>query len=500
MLAIYLQPDAIKVVQGKLRKDNSLDIQDYFHLQESEDVLSGKEYLDILTNSSEETYNEDLRRFSELFKIVKSTSKYKRESVYLVLPDFMFYMIDCFSYDKDADMEGQVRSALNIDLEEIYYAIPILTNPAPQENCATVYAIERKYADFIISAAELAHIRLASIEASSISFLRASGIFQKEEFIFQGFEKNATLIAYSSIAGLFAMNLPELALENLGYLPERDQAEALIKSSIIQFENTAEQTFTSINDDIPITLLSNRVLTESFNAFKEREGKRQKFASFILSDIPESEQQDWMPVVGTFLQSVEFPNLYYGDSVIIDDYERILSGNILPDDIQKSSRTYQLLAKIKRSSFIGSIILGVALFAELIGIFALSTVDIPPDLEQEYQEAQENSKQLDAELQILDLAAKEHQYPLQGLKAVVDNRPKDMGFLSLQVGGDGKNVDANWIKLKVEAQDPLLFQTYLSTLQEDKRFSSVVISEIDANDSAGIKTANITLAKGKVTE
>ena len=75
MLAIYLQPDAIKVVQGKLRKDNSLDIQDYFHLQESEDVLSGKEYLDILTNSSEETCNEDLRRFSELFKIVKSTSK-----------------------------------------------------------------------------------------------------------------------------------------------------------------------------------------------------------------------------------------------------------------------------------------------------------------------------------------------------------------------------------------------------------------------------------------
>ncbi|MBR3723322.1 MAG: hypothetical protein IKN12_11270 [Selenomonadaceae bacterium] len=500
MLAIYLQPDSVKIVQAKLRKDNILDVQDYLNAEESSELSNDKKYLDMLLNFSEGTYKEDVEAFAELFREIKKIPKYKRENIYIVLPDFMFYMVDCFTYDKDMDMEPQIRSFVNIDLDQIYYSMPILTNPAPQENCATIYAIERKYIDFIISAAEVARVRLASVEAASISFLRASGIFQKEEFIFQGFEKHATMIAYSSIAGLFAMDVPELALENLGYLPERDHAEALIKASIIQFENTAEQTFTNINDDIPITLLANPILIESFNAFKEREGKRQHFAPFILSEIPENEQQDWMPVVGTLLQSIEFPNLSYGDSVVIDDYERVLSGNILPDDIQKSSKTYQLLSKIKRTSFIGSVAMGVVFLAELIGIFALSTVEIPPSLEQEYQEAQENSKQLDTELQVFELAAKEHQYPLQGIKAVIDNRPKDIGFLSVQVGGDGKNVDANWVRLKVVAQDPLLFQSYLSALQNDERFGNVVISEIDANDSAGIKTANITLAKGKVTE
>ena len=499
MLAVYLQPDSLKVVQGKLRKDNILEIKDYDDLTSSID----KNYLNILLSASpteEDDYEVSANNFADLFREIKKISKYKRESIYLVLPDFLFYRIDCFAYDKEADMEEQIRSFLGVDLDEIYYSIPILTNPAPQENCATVYSIERKYIDIIIDAAKLAHVRLSSVEASSISFLRSSGIFQKEDFIFQGYEKNATMIAYSSIGGLFAMNTPELSLENLGYLPERDQADALIKSTIIQFESTAEQTFTSINDDIPITILANPILVEGFNAFKEREGAKQKFAQYIISDIPDYEQQDWMAVVGTLIQSVEFPNLGYGDTIIIDDYERILSGNLLPDDIQKNSKFHQLLAKIKQGCFIGSITLGAVLLSELVGIFALSTVEISPELEQEYQEAQENSKLIDEELQILDLAAKEHQYPIHGLKAVLDSRPPDMNFLSVQIGGDGKTTDANWIRLKVVAQDPLLFQSYLSALQDDPRFGSVVISEIDANDSAGIKTANLTLAKGKVTE
>ena len=389
MLAVYLQPDSLKIVQGRIRKDNVLEIKDYRNLS---NAVIGKNYFNILIAASSAGKDKNsVDKFADLFREIKKISGYRRESVCLVLPDFLFYKIDCFSYDKEADIEEQIRSFLRINLDEIYYSVPILTNPAPKENRATVYSIERKYIDIIIEAAKCANVRLTSIEASSISFLRASGKFQKEEFIFQGYEKNATLIAYSSIGGLFAMNVSELSFENIGHLSDNNRAESLIRSNITQFEFAAKQRFKSINDDIPITVLENSELVKGFTAFKEREGGKQKFAKYILSDIPENKQWDWMAVVGTLMQSVEFPNLECNDSVIIDDYERILSGNLLSDKIQKNSTFSPLFAKIKNNRYLREALLFVVLLlTSIICVLVVYTIKESFESKPEYWDTQEN--------------------------------------------------------------------------------------------------------------
>jgi len=383
MLAVYLQPDSLKIVQGRLRKDNVLEIKDYRDLS---NAVIGKNYFNILIAASSAGKEKNIvDKFADLFREIKKISGYRWESVYLVLPDFLFYRIDCFSYDKESDMEEQIRSFLGINLDEIYYSVPILTNPAPKENRATVYSIERKYINVIIEAAKCANVRLTSIEASSISFLRASGKFQKEEFIFQGYENNATIIAYSSIGGLFTVNMPELSIENLDRLLQSDKTEALIRSTIARFESMAEGKFKNINDDIPITILSNSTLVKGFKAFKEREGCKQKFVQYILSDIPENEQQEWMPAVGTLMQ------YGYSDSLIIDDYERILSGNLLSDKIPKNSKFSPLFAKIKNNRYLREALLFVVLLLTSI-ICALVVYTIKESFESkpEYWDTQEN--------------------------------------------------------------------------------------------------------------
>ena len=383
MLAVYLQPDSLKIVQGRIRKDNVLEIKDYRNLS---NAVIGKNYFNILIAASSAGKEKNIvDKFADLFREIKKISGYRWESVYLVLPDFLFYRIDCFSYDKEADMEEQIRSFLGINLDEIYYSVPILTNPAPKENRATVYSIERKYIDIIIEAAKCANVRLESIEASSISFLRASGKFQKEEFIFQGYENNATIIAYSSIGGLFTVNMPELSIENLDRLLQSDKTEALIRSTIARFESMAEGKFKNINDDIPITILSNYAFVKGFKAFKGREGGKQKFAKFIFSDIPENEQQEWMPAVGTLMQ------YGYSDSLIIDDYETILSGNLLSDKIQKNSKFQLLFAKIKKNRyFMDALLFVVLLLASIICALVVYTIKESFESKPEYWDTQEN--------------------------------------------------------------------------------------------------------------
>lgn len=382
MLAVYLQPDSLKIVQGRLGKDNVLEIKDYRNLS---NAVIGKNYFNILIAASSAGKDKNsVDNFADLFREIKKISGYKRENVYLVLPDFLFYRIDCFSYDKEADMEEQIRSLLGVELDEVYYSVPILTNPAPKENRAIVYSIERKYIDVIIEAEKLANVRLNSVEASSISFLRASGQFQKEEFIFQCYEKDATMIAYSSLGGLFTVNMPELSIENLGYLSD-DDANDLVESSIAWRESTAKRKFKNINNDIPITILSNSAIVGGFNAFKEREGVKQKFAKCIVSDIPPNEQQEWMPVVGTLMQ------YECSDSVVIDDYEKILSGNLLPNKIQKNSKLNLLFAKIKNNRYLReSVLFAVLLLVSLICSFALYTIKESSEPKREYRDIEEN--------------------------------------------------------------------------------------------------------------
>ena len=487
MVSVYLQPTRTQLVRAKLRKDCILQVQEYREIPQS--------YLDIFDKlDSFPSAEEAARDLSYLFSDIKEAMNIKRDGIYIVLPDYLFDYVDCLQYESDEELEAQIASATGREINDVYWSAPIVTKPAPQETWKTVYAIQRKVIDVFIAAADLQNAKLYSIEPSSLSFLRSTGKFSKEEFVFQAFEKQATFIAYSSIAGLFKMDIPELAMQSISSM-ESEAANALIQSCIIQFESTAEQTFTFMNQGIPFTMLANPVEIRSFSTFVERAAERQQFPAYISSDIPEEEQQDWFCCIGTMLQSVDFTTDQFIDEGIIDNYEQILPGNILPDDIQKNTRVYQFLQKCKQLSIAGIAVLGVVCIAETIGIFAMnSSMEIPPSLKTDYASAQKSMKDMDTELAVIELAGKEHQYPMEAMEALVQNTPNGRGFLSVDIGGKGAG--DTWITMKVAAKDPMMIQQYASALSGSEMFKNVVVSSISSS-GISIKTADLAMAKGE---
>ena len=487
MVSVYLQPTRTQLVRAKLRKDGILQVQEYREIPQS--------YLDIFDKlDSFPSAEEAARDLSYLFSDIKEAMNIKRDGIYIVLPDYLFDYVDCLQYESDEELEAQIASATGREINDVYWSAPIVTKPAPQETWKTVYAIQRKVIDVFIAAADLQNAKLYSIEPSSLSFLRSTGKFSKEEFVFQAFEKQATFIAYSSIAGLFKMDIPELAMQSISSM-ESEAANALIQSCIIQFESTAEQTFTFMNQGIPFTMLANPVEIRSFSTFVERAAERQQFPAYISSDIPEEEQQDWFCCIGTMLQSVDFTTDQFIDEGIIDNYEQILPGNILPDDIQKNTRVYQFLQKCKQLSIAGIAVLGVVCIAETIGIFAMnSSMEIPPSLKTDYASAQKSMKDMDTELAVIELAGKEHQYPMEAMEALVQNKPNGLGFLSVDIGGKGAG--DTWITMKVAAKDPMMIQQYASALSGSEMFKNVVVSSISSS-GISIKTADLAMAKGE---
>ena len=277
---------------------------------------------------------------------------------------------------------------------------------------------------------------------------------------------------------------------------ENEDANATIQFDIIQFESTAEQTFTFMNQGIPFVLLANPVEIRSFSSFVERAAERQKFPAYIDSDIPEENQQDWFCCVGTMLQSVDFTTDKFIDEGVIDSYEQILPGNILPDNIQKNTRAYQFLQKCKRISVAAITVLGVACVAETVGIFAMSnSTEIPPSLKADYASAQKSMKEMDTELAVIELAGKEHQYPLEAMEALVQNKPNGLGFVSVDIGGKGTG--DTWITMKVAAKDPMMIQQYATALSGSEMFKNVVVSSISSNGNTDVKTADIAMSKGE---
>ena len=487
MVSVYLQPTRTQLVRAKLRKDGILQVQEYREIPQS--------YLDIFDKlDSFPSAEEAARDLSYLFSDIKEAMNIKRDGIYIVLPDYLFDYVDCLQYESDEELEAQIASATGREINDVYWSAPIVTKPAPQETWKTVYAIQRKVIDVFIAAADLQNAKLYSIEPSSLSFLRSTGKFSKEEFVFQAFEKQATFIAYSSIAGLFKMDIPELAMQSISSM-ESEAANALIQSCIIQFESTAEQTFTFMNQGIPFTMLANPVEIRSFSTFVERAAERQQFPAYISSDIPEEEQQDWFCCIGTMLQSVDFTTDQFIDEGIIHNDEQILPGNILPDDIQKNTRVYQFLQKCKQLSIAGIAVLGVVCIAETIGIFAMnSSMEIPPSLKTDYASAQKSMKDMDTELAVIELAGKEHQYPMEAMEALVQNKPNGLGFLSVDIGGKGAG--DTWITMKVAAKDPMMIQQYASALSGSEMFKNVVVSSISSS-GISIKTADLAMAKGE---
>ena len=483
MIAVYIQPGYTQVVVAKQRK-KQLKIQSCKIIQHG-----NKDYLSCLENINPDT----IQDFQSLFEDVKSISQKPGDEIYIVLPDYVFLMVNCFGSTTKDQTRDEILNRLALTMEQIEYSTPITTSPEPQKPIVTACVLSSEITDVLIEAANNTNVHLVSIEPASISFLRTKCAYNQEELALFIFNEKATFIAYSQLGGLFKVDNNELSLQNLGNMTQ-EEAEQTIVAAISEFEMTAQTTFEYLNRDLKYTIFAKDSAVKTFNILAARNAPMKYLPDMVdASYIPLEEQQDWLCVVGTLLQYIDFSSDEFEEC--IDSYEQVSSGNILPEEIQNKSKKYYRTQQMYKLGKAAIIFMAIISAMELIAILLFSTTHIPPGLEDDYASAKESITKIEAELNVINLEQQEDQQPLAVYNAVMASRPQEIGFVSFEVGSDSNTNSGDWVKIKMLAADPLKFQNYINELSSDSMFGSVAIPQITTDNGSGAKVATMTLGK-----
>lgn len=489
MISLYLRPDKTQILKGRLKKDQTLSITHATEIQSYYSLLTNKSTNEIVENNL--IYDAPLEDLTSLFQELKKVVPTSYEEVYIILPDMLFTSINCGDVLSEDEYMEFVRGQTGKEDESVYYSFPIISSPGGMVK-KTFFAIDRTIIDALAEAAHMENISLTSIEPASIAFFRSCDKWQEERFLLEMFEEEATIVAYSPVAGMFSLNTPSLRKKNLEDLNKaNDEFEKIF--AIQDF--TAGKIFPSINVNIPFTVLvekSDPLL--HLNAFSERLAEQEILPDYVDADISQEYQQEWLIPIGALLQNKEFQNEY------MPTFLKIKSANVLPEQIKMNAKFRQWKHLAKKYSRILIVFLAAMAFFETGGILYFSSISINPKLQADYDTAQKNIKDVDAEIKLLAAAKKEHEYPVEAFHQLLSDRPDACGFSSISIGNNGTNAqDSNekWIHVTAVSSDPLVLQSFASTLSTDEMFTHVALNKMDT-DSSGIKIADLTIGKGKI--
>lgn len=434
---------------------------------------------------------------NRLFTEVSQLTKIRNEEIYIVLPDFLFDVIDCVPDHGEKDIEKIVSQRIsdltNKGIEQFYYSVPIKSKPA-DEQFITIYAIDRRIIQRIIDAAAEENITLTSVEPASVSFLRCQANFTEETFILESFKNHAVMLSFSILGGVFGIDIPDLAENRLFYEPHED-AESDLLSAIVQQDMLADNLFPSLNFNIPYTVLSeNRKRYKDFAPMAERLAEDIHFPSFVEANgISELE---WMPVIGTMMQKYKEIDEIYFDK---PSYLVFGSANVLPKQIQTTAKLQQVKQSFKNVCR-GLLATGtILLAAEVFGILYFGSAEIPNGLQADYKDAKSRIDTINTEIKVIKEASEVDANPVEGFTAMQNFRPENLFYTKMTIGDRQKgaqNKKKPWITTEMVAPDPLLFQEFISSLSDADIFNSVSLTQINSNTMSGFKTATVVLKKG----
>ncbi|MGL5258200.1 MAG: hypothetical protein ACRC76_14325, partial [Proteocatella sp.] len=335
MISLYLRPDKTQIVKGRLKKDKTLSVSCAMEIQSYWAALTDAQ------NFSEEDFFDQSNDLGDLFKEIKTILPTLYEEVYVVLPDTLFCSINCGEGLTEDEYMEFVRKTTGKPDENVYYSFPVTTAPGG-ESKKTFYAIDRTIVNRLIAAAQKENISLTSIEPASYSFIRCCNRWKEEHFLIEIFEKQAIMVSYSPVSGIFSFSTPSLASEQL--MVDLKLANQEIESTISLYDFAAEKVFSSMNVDVPFKVLTEKKDILSLDVFKNRLADPERMPENVDIDIPLEYQQDWLIPVGTLLQSTDKE---------LDDlpaFLHISSANILPAQIQMTAKFNQWKHLVKKYS------------------------------------------------------------------------------------------------------------------------------------------------------
>lgn len=477
MIGIFLRDDQTQVVKA-MRRKNAL------HVIAAERLPPYLEYVQ----------KQDAGFLVDLFQAVNQAVGSLYEEIYIVLPDGEFDFIDCADFS-EVDMSEGMEEAhekwladRNIKRGAHYVSYPIeyRTN---LHHMKTSVGIARDKVDCLLAAAKAADASLMSVEPVSLAYLRCLGKWREEHCILEFVGGNANLLAYSPLGGLFRLPMPQISkMQEVGGAKLWEEA---IDDALVQYDAVRQKSFEYANIDAPLHVISSMDLT-GLKSVRRRLATPAFPDTLVKTGLPPEARRDYMIPIGAALQVFEGEAFFEEN---LPGFLRLTSANVLPGDVKLDSRFSRLKKKTLQYSkrLIG--VLLVALAIEGGGILYFSSIQIPDQLQGNYNHANASVAAVKKELDIIKQAKGEHQYPLEGLEALIRAKPKEIDFLNLELGRAGSS--GAWITLNMGAADPMHFREYAAKLNENTVFSGINISQISSERQSGLKTATIEIGRGK---
>lgn len=476
MISIYIQPDKTQIAKAKVKK-NKLQVTLTKELPS---------YWDIFTS-------QNIEKAMELFSELKRSVSMSYEEVYMVIPDLLFSVVDCYDYNIQEDIVAKLKEITGRSMDTFYVSMPIDTRPSNPPK-KTVFAIEKQYIDILIQASEEANITLNSVEAASMSFFRSLAKWTLDQPIVEIFDEQASIISYSPVGGIFKLDVPELSKNSL-LSKDMESANLAVRQAYAQNNLTASKTFKAMRTDADYIVLTGYKPILQIEQIQLNMPKESPvFSELIESGLSPEEQHKWMTVIGTMLQSLDYKNVF----AEIPAFLEIESGNLLPvEALQRAKiRQWQQFAtRVCR----GAICFLVTLIAIEMGMMCFNAAEISPQVRRDYNQALREKEQIKKELETLKMADDIDQKPLEAFTALLQAKPEGCGFTSVHIGTtdtkpDKAKKNKNWIQVSVVSKDQMIFQDFQSALLDTKEFESVIINSI-SSDNSKTQTATISISR-----
>lgn len=475
MIGVFLRPDLTQVVKARRRKHT-------LHVAEAVSLPPYLQYLQLYDAGSLANL------FIEIRQIFGSDEEY-----YVVLPNRAFDFIDCGDFSEvEAAPENWEKAhdewleRRNIESSAYYTSYPIefRTN---LRHMKTSVSIAKNRAECLFSAAKAADISLVSVEAAGTAYLRCLGKWREEHCILECFDK-VCLLAYSPLGGLFRLPLPQLANLTGAALEEA------VDDAFAQYEIIAKKTFVHTNFHVSVHVLSSSADITELESIRRRLGEAEFPRALVKTDLAPEEELAYMVPIGTVMQVLEQESFFYEDLPV---FLKLTTANILPNEVKLAGRFTRLKKKTKQyaKTLIG--VLLVSLAVEAGGYWYFSSFQVPEELQKNYDEANASIVSIKRELEMIKLAGQEHQYPLEAITGLLAAKPKDVGFLNLELGRGGSGTK-QWIVLNAAAPDPMRFREYADKLSANPIFSGIHIQQISTESRDGQKRAALEIQRGKI--
>lgn len=516
MLSIYFRPDRTQLIQAEWTKDKQLKIDDVTTLDEA---------LPYIVESGQVFEN----RLQEYFRELKKETSISSEEVYIVLPDYIFSFIDSFEITDESKIKAIVAERTGGNAESLYITTPIKLQPPATEN-QVVYAIRKEYIDRIVTVAMHERITLMAIEPASMAFFRSIRFagWRREIPFVELFPDTATIVTFSPVGGAFRQEVPMLAEKNI--LKEGPQADSLVHQAFSANDYTVTQTFSNFNTDMEYYTVTYNKKIYGIQALRLRMPEiAMTFPDFVTGKLPpKDEQKLWLVCLGTLLQESTqvFADQY--DNPIMQGKSSFIileSANLLPDQARKAIQKRQWKQTVQRGCKFLSAALIIMMLVEAGAIMFFSSYELKPDLQRDYAKAKQDIAAIQVEMDVIKIAEKENQNPVEALAQLNSCLPDKCGITEVSIGNgniksgnqtsnkkkDGadknnKTADTNvnstnndYIVMQAAAGNELILQDFNAQLSSNETFANPFISNISAA-SNGMKIAKFTIGRGTTNE